>query len=149
MKFTEVSVVGIAHVDAPIVVSSAEFEKQLLPTAERIGIPPGMLEHVAGIHERRWWPEDMMPSDAAVLAAEKLFEETGIDRSRVGIVMNTSVCRDFIEPSTAAIVHSKLGLPGHCLNMDIGNACLAFVNAMDLAGMMIERGRSLCPHRRR
>ena len=25
--------------------------------------------------------------------------------------------------------------------MDIGNACLAFVNAMDLAGMMIERGQ--------
>jgi len=141
MKFNEVAVVGLAHVDAPVVVSSAEFEKQLLPTAERIGIPPGMLEHVAGIQERRWWPEDVMPSDAATMAAEKLLSDTGVDRSRIGIVMNTSVCRDFIEPSTAAIVHSKLRLPGHCLNMDIGNACLAFVNAMDLAGMMIERGQ--------
>ena len=50
------------------------------------------------------------------------------------------MCRDYIEPSTAAIVHGKLGLSGYCLNFDLGNACLAFMNAMEVAGQMIERG---------
>ena len=48
-------------------------------------------------------------------------------------------CRDY-EPSTASIVHHKLGMSSACKNFDLGNACLAFLNAMDLVGGMIERG---------
>ena len=54
--------------------------------------------------------------------------------------MSTSVCRDYIEPSTASVVHGMLGLPDTCQNFDLGNACLAFINGMDVAARMIERG---------
>ena len=33
-----------------------------------------------------------------------------------------------------------LGLGLECQSFDLGNACLAFVNAMDVAATMIERG---------
>jgi 3-oxoacyl-[acyl-carrier-protein] synthase-3 len=49
------------------------------------------------------------------------------------------VCRDYLEPSTACIVHGNLGLNENCLNFDVGNACLAFMNGMDIAARMIER----------
>ncbi|MCB1600078.1 MAG: 3-oxoacyl-ACP synthase III, partial [Xanthomonadales bacterium] len=62
------------------------------------------------------------------------------ERDKVGILVNTSVCRDFLEPSTASIVAGKLGLPEQCRNFDVGNACLAFLNGMDIAAHMIERG---------
>ena len=140
MKFENVSVIGLSHVDAPEVITSREIEKELSQTVERLGMPMGLLEHVAGIQERRWWPVGTMPSDAATLAAEKLFEQSDIPRERVGVIVNTSVCRDFIEPSTASIVHHKLGLSSTCKNFDLGNACLAFLNAMDIVGGMIERG---------
>jgi 3-oxoacyl-[acyl-carrier-protein] synthase-3 len=37
-------------------------------------------------------------------------------------------------------VHSNLRLPASCRNYDLGNACLAFVNAIELVGLQIERG---------
>ena len=141
MRFENVGLVGVAHVDAPNRIASSEFERRLGATMERLGLPPGMLENVAGIKERRWWDVGTMPSDAATMAAEAVIEKTGIDRDRIGVVINTSVCRDYIEPSTACLVHSKLKLPAHCLNFDLGNACLAFMNAMEVAGLMIERGQ--------
>ena len=36
-------------------------------------------------------------------------------------------------------MHGNLGLHDHCLNFDVGNACLAFLNGMDISARMIER----------
>ena len=140
MTFNNVAVLGLAHVDAPEVITSRQIETELSQTVERLGLPMGLLEHVAGIKERRWWAPNVMPSDAATMAAEKVFEQVNIGRDKVGVLVNTSVCRDYIEPSTASIVHHKLGMSSACKNFDLGNACLAFLNAMDLVGGMIERG---------
>jgi len=75
------------------------------------------------------------------MAAEIALEEADLDRSRLGILINTSVCRDFIEPSTACLVHGNLKLSETCMNLDVGNACLAFLNRMEIVGNMIERGQ--------
>ncbi len=55
-------------------------------------------------------------------------------------MVNTSVSRQFLEPSSAVSVHHGLGLPTSCRNFDITNACLGFVNGMELAGAMIDSG---------
>ena len=141
MQFENVVVCGLAHVDPPHRIPSSLFEERIAGTMKRLGLPPTMLRDVAGIEARRWWDEGFTPSQAATLAAEKVLGETGIDRARIGVVMNTSVCRDYIEPSTASLVHRNLGLPPNCLNFDLGNACLAFLNAMDLISLMIEAGQ--------
>jgi 3-oxoacyl-[acyl-carrier-protein] synthase-3 len=98
-----------------------------------------LLEEVSGISARRFWEKGTQPSDAATLAAEKALDEAGIDRAKIGVIINTSVCRDYLEPSTACIVHGNLCLSENCLNFDVGNACLAFLNGMDIAARMIER----------
>jgi 3-oxoacyl-[acyl-carrier-protein] synthase-3 len=41
----------------------------------------------------------------------------------------------------ASLVHGRLGLPARCLNFDIGNACLAFLNGMSVLADMIDQGR--------
>lgn len=139
MKFENVVIHSLAAVDAPIRVTSIELEQQLQPTFERLGIRDNLLEDVSGITARRFWEEGTMPSTAATMAAEKVIEKSGIPRDKIGIVINTSVCRDFLEPSTACIVHGNLGLSKQCLNFDVGNACLAFLNGMDIAARMLER----------
>jgi 3-oxoacyl-[acyl-carrier-protein] synthase-3 len=140
MRFENVSVVSVAHVDAPHRISSEEIERRLAPTMSRLGVRPDLLRELSGIQERRVWDEGTMPSEVAALAGEKAIAAAGIDRSRIGILINTSVCRDYLEPSTACIAHSILGLADTCMNFDLGNACLGFVNGMDMAGTMIERG---------
>ena len=51
------AIVSVEAVDAPIVVPSSRFDEVLLPTYERLGLRAGLLEEVAGVVERRWWPE--------------------------------------------------------------------------------------------
>ena len=140
MNFNNVSVLSVAHVDAPHRVTSEEIEQKLASTMERLGIRPDLLRNLSGIIERRVWDEGTMPSEVAARAGEKAIEAAGIDRSKIGILINTSVCRDYLEPSTACIAHSMLGLPETCMNFDLGNACLGFVNGMDMVGSMIDRG---------
>jgi 3-oxoacyl-[acyl-carrier-protein] synthase III len=139
MKFKNVVIQSLAAIDPPIRVTSREIEQRLQPTLTRLGIRNDLLEEVSGIGARRFWERGTQPSDAATLAAEKVLDDSGIDRSRVGVIINTSVCRDYLEPSTACIVHGNLGLSESCLNFDVGNACLAFLNGMDIAARMIER----------
>ncbi len=141
MNFENLSILNVRHVDAPHRVTSAEIQAELSETMERLGLPPNLLEALAGIHERRFWNEQTQPSDAATMAAELALEDADLDRSRLGVLINTSVCRDYVEPSTACLVHGNLKLPATCMNMDVGNACLAFLNGIEIIGNMIERGQ--------
>jgi 3-oxoacyl-[acyl-carrier-protein] synthase-3 len=141
MRFEKVSILSIEHVDAPVRVSSEEIEARLAPVIDRLGVQPDLLRQISGIHERRFWEPGTAPSEAAAWAGERAIEAAGIDRSRIGILVNTSVTREFVEPSVACAVHNGLGLPETCMNFDVSNACLGFVNGMDVVGNMIERGQ--------
>ena len=140
MRYENVSVATVAHVDAPVRLSSAELMSRLQSTLDRLSVRPGLLEDVAGIRARRIWGRPTQVADAAALAGESALEAAGVPRTKIGLLVSTSVCRDFIEPSTASVVHGVLGLPDTCQNFDLGNACLAFLSGMDVAAYMIERG---------
>ncbi|WP_147653778.1 3-oxoacyl-ACP synthase III [Vulcaniibacterium gelatinicum] len=139
MLFQHVAIAGLAHVDAPRRLTSAEINARLKPTLDRLGIKADMLD-IAGVHARRLWDGPVQASDAATLAGVKALADAGVDPSRIGLLVNTSVSRDYLEPSTASIVSGNLGLPDTCQNFDVANACLAFLNGMDIAARMIERG---------
>lgn len=139
MHFKNVVITSLAAVDAPITLTSREISERLKATMSRLGVRENLLEEVSGISSRGIWEPQTTPSDAATLAAEKAINQSGIDRSRIGLIINTSVSRDFLEPSTACMVHGNLGLAPECLNFDVANACLGFLNGMDVAARMIER----------
>ena len=123
-------------------VPSSAFDDRLAATYQRVGMTPGMLAERAGVVERRWWPTDVSFADAAAMAGAKALAEAGIIPAQVGVMINTSVSREYLEPSTAVTVHHQLGLPTSCLNFDLVNACLGFVNAIQLAGNMIDSGQA-------
>lgn len=137
----DTALVSVAHVDAPEVVTSASFDEILADTYERVGAQPGLLENLAGIRERRWWPEGHLFTDAAAAAGAKAIEAAGIRIDQIGLLIDTSVCRDRLEPSSAVTVHNALDLPSWCLNFDLSNACLGFINALQVAGNMIDAGQ--------
>ena len=102
---------------------------------------PGLLEGLAGIVERRWWPEGVSFADAAAMAGAKALEAAQIPAESIGLLIDTAVSRANLEPSAAVDVHHQLGLAPHCQNFDLSNACLGFVNGMQLAGTMIDSGQ--------
>ncbi len=139
-RYEHVSITGLAHLDAPHVVTSAEIEAQLAPTLERLGVGTGLLESLSGIVERRVYDAGVKPSEVAAQAGELALARSGVPREDIGVLLNTSVCRDYLEPSTASIVHGAMGLSQEAANFDIGNACLGFLNGMNVVASMIERG---------
>ena len=139
--FNDVGVVSLAAVDADEVVTSTSIDARLEPFYSRTGAEPGLLESLAGIRERRMWAEGVSFMDAAAKAGELALIRSGIDASRIGLMVDSSVCRERLEPSSAVAVHDMLGLPSNCLNFDVSNACLGFLNGMHLAATMIEAGQ--------
>jgi len=141
MKFSRVRINGSAVVVPPSPMTSAEIENRLRPTYERLGLPEGRLELMTGIQSRHYWNHDIRPSEASAEAGIKLLENSTVDRNDIDLLIHCGVCRDRLEPATAAYVHRLLGMSASCQILDISNACLGFVNAMVLAGGLIESGQ--------
>jgi 3-oxoacyl-[acyl-carrier-protein] synthase-3 len=139
-RFGNTSVLAVCAIDAPLVVTSAEIDDRLSDVYARVGLRPGMMQRLAGIHERRWWNKGTTFADGAAMAGAKAMADAGVQPGDIGMMINTSVSRAHLEPSTAVAVHHALGLPSSCQNFDVANACLGFVNGMQLAAAMLESG---------
>ncbi|MEM6569751.1 MAG: 3-oxoacyl-ACP synthase III [Planctomycetota bacterium] len=139
MRFENVHIEALGLALPQEAVSSDALEERLRPLYDRIGVSVGRLELMSGIRERRFWPPSTRPSDASVLAGRDALERSGVPADRIGCLIHSSVCRDFMEPATASVVHAKLGLPSSCEAFDLSNACLGFANAMALVAGRIER----------
>ena len=97
---------------------------------------------MTGIRERRFWPTAVRPSEVAAKAAEKVLAKSTVKRDDIDLLIYAGVCRDRIEPSTAAYVHRLLGLSSSVQIFDVSNACLGFLNAVVIASSMIESGQA-------
>ncbi|QDU66735.1 3-oxoacyl-ACP synthase III [Engelhardtia mirabilis] len=140
MRFRDVRIAALAPALPERVVTSEELEQRLSPVYEALRLRVGRLELMSGIRERRFWDPGTLPSDASIAAARRALGEAGIDPARIGLVVHSAVCRDFMEPATATVVHAALGLAHHCAAFDLSNACLGFAHAMTVAAGQIERG---------
>jgi 3-oxoacyl-[acyl-carrier-protein] synthase-3 len=142
MKFSNVVLEKMAY-SLPDEEWTSEFiEQQLQPVYERLKLPEGRLELMTGIKARRFWKDEIRPSEASSLAGKKLLEELSIDKGSIDVLIHCSVCRDRLEPATASYVHRNLGLHGNTQILDISNACLGFLNALCMAGGLIESGQA-------
>ena len=88
----------------PRIITSEEIEERLAPLYDRLNLPPGRLELMSGIRERRLWPEGTRPSEAAVSAGEKVLTKGRINPEDIECLIFTSVSRDMMEPATASFV---------------------------------------------
>jgi acyl-CoA:acyl-CoA alkyltransferase len=125
----------------PRVLTSEDIERRLAPVYERLKLPPGRLQLMSGIAERRFWDPGTRPSLAATMAGKEVLEQGDIEAGQVECLIFTSVSRDMMEPATASFIHNNLGLSSNCLIFDISNACLGFLDGMVMLANMIELGQ--------
>ena len=135
------AILSVNSVEAPVVMSSSEFDERLEPSLKRLRLSKRLLERVAGVSERRWWAPGTAFDDGAIEAGAKALAEAGVEASEIGLLINTSVTRRNLEPSVAVKIHNGLGLPSSAMNFDLANACLGFVNGITLASNMIDSGQ--------
>lgn len=141
MLFNNVCIASIAYELPPNAVTSAELEERLAPLYKRLNLHYGRLEMMTGIRERRFWNHGTTPSMIAIKAGEKAIKTSGIPREKIKVLFHASVCRDFLEPATANVVHYGLSLPADATLFDISNACLGVLNGMVMIANMIEMGQ--------
>jgi len=140
LRFNNVALKSIGALIPSEIWTSAEIEAQLDPLYQRLKLPVGRLEMMSGISERRLWPPGTMPSGPSIESGTRALEAAEIEPNRIGCLIHASVCRDFLEPATAAKVHHGLGLSHDCWVYDVSNACLGLINGAVQIGMMIESG---------
>lgn len=131
----------MSYVVPPERLSSEAIEERLAPLYERLRLPEGRLELMTGIKARHFWPQSVRPSEASAEAGQKALEASCFEAGDIELLVHCGVCRDRMEPATAAYVHGLLGLSRQAQVCDVSNACLGFLNAMTFAASMIESGQ--------
>ena len=141
MKFKNVVIESYGYDLSEKKVLSSDIETRLGSLYTKLKLPEGRLELMTGISERRMWEPGTKPSDLSTRAAKKCLAKSKIRASDVDLLIHASVCRDFLEPATASVVHANLGLSRSAMIFDLSNACLGVINAIVVAGNMIESGQ--------
>jgi 3-oxoacyl-[acyl-carrier-protein] synthase-3 len=144
MKFEHVCIESLAVAWPEEIWTSAQIEERLRPLYERLKLPAGRLELMTGIRERRMWPAGTRPSDASAAAGKAVLAKSVLRAEQVELFIHAAVSRDMLEPATASFAHRKIGLPGTAQLFDVSNACLGFLNALTVAGGLIESGQVRC-----
>lgn len=142
MKYSNVCIEAVAGEIPKNIVSSQAIEERLLPLYERLEIPMGSLERLTGIRERRFWDLGTTPSQGSAWAGEKALHLAEISPDRIGCLFHCANSRDYLEPSTATVVHQKLGISKRAMVFDISNANLSFMNGVLAAANLIELGQT-------
>ncbi len=78
-----------------------------------------------GIRERRYCEQETH-LDLAAAAARRALERAGIDRSRLGACIVTTVAGDHVTPSCACMLQKALDLPELTPCFDMNSACAGF-----------------------
>jgi 3-oxoacyl-[acyl-carrier-protein] synthase III len=141
MRYNNVRIESLDYTLPETVVTSLSLEERVAPIYQKMNLSYGRFEMMTGIRERRSPDDDTSPSQGSTKAAEKAIAKAGIDKADIECLLHTSVCRDFLEPATAYLVHDSLGLPATALVFDISNACMGFINGMVTLANMIELGQ--------
>jgi 3-oxoacyl-[acyl-carrier-protein] synthase III len=105
--------------------------------------PEWTVEKIAGkvgVNERHIAAENETAGDMAVEAAEVMFKEHNIDRSKVDFVILCTQSPDYFLPSTACIIQDKLGLTPKCGAFDINLGCSGYEYGLAVAKGLIVAG---------
>jgi 3-oxoacyl-[acyl-carrier-protein] synthase-3 len=141
MRYNHVCLEAFGYVLPPNIITSAAIEDKLAALYKRLKLPEGRLEMMSGIRERRFWNEGATPSQVSAQAGAIALEKSRTSPGEIDCLLHTSVCRDFIEPASATLVHRNLELSREAMAFDISNACLGFLNGMVTLANMIELGQ--------
>ncbi|MCX6283595.1 MAG: ketoacyl-ACP synthase III, partial [Bacteroidetes bacterium] len=77
-------------------------------------------------------------SDLCFQASEQLLDKLGWDRSSINLLVFVSQSRDYIIPSTSAILQDRLRLPKSCMAIDINLGCSGYIYGLSVISSLIK-----------
>lgn len=107
--------------------------------------PEWSIEKIAaktGINNRHIAREDEFASDMAVSAASIFFNETDVDKEEIDYLILCTQSPDYFLPTTACIIHERLGLNKAIGSIDVNQGCSGFIYSIGLAKGLIVSGQA-------
>jgi 3-oxoacyl-[acyl-carrier-protein] synthase-3 len=91
-----------------------------------------------GVESRHVAVPGQTTSDLCFQAAEQLLGELGWDPGEINILVFVSQSRDYIIPSTSAILQDRLHLPKTCMAIDVNLGCSGYVYGLSVIGSLLK-----------
>jgi 3-oxoacyl-[acyl-carrier-protein] synthase-3 len=118
--------------------------EQTLNNDELVRCFPGWTEEKLirklGIKKRPIAAKEETAVDMGIKAAEKLFEQSGIEHQEIDFLLFCTQSPDYLLPTSACLIHEKLGLPKSCGALDFNLGCSGYVYGLSIAKGLIETG---------
>ncbi len=92
------------------------------------------------IERSRMVPDGMCCSDLCFASADALLNELKWNRHDVDALFYVSLSRDYVTPSTAALLQDRLGLSKECYCIDIPLACSGYVYGLSNIASLMQSG---------
>ena len=87
--------------------------------------------------------QDEIGSDLAYKAVLKLFNDyPEIDKREIDFLIVSTLVLDYNSPTTASVLHHKLGLSSTCGTIDLPQGCSGFLYSLSVAEAMISAGNA-------
>jgi 3-oxoacyl-[acyl-carrier-protein] synthase-3 len=132
MKFSNVKIKGTSSYLPDIILTNETIESRVDTTSEWI-------RQKLGIDERRI-VDGELPSDMGYKVALKALEDAGIDKEELDLIIVATSSPEKISPSTACIIHNKLGIKKDVPSFDINAVCSGFIYALTIGATFISSG---------
>ena len=95
---------------------------------------------MAGVAARRLAGDSVCSSDLCSVAAQRLLHTLAWEPASIDALIMVTQTPDYFLPSTACVVHRRLGLADHCAAFDVGLGCSGYPYGIWLAAMMLQGG---------
>jgi len=103
--------------------------------------PEWTVEKIAlkiGVNQRHIVSDNETATDMGIKAAEKLFFEHNIDRSKIDFLLFCTQSPDYFLPTSACIMQNILGLSTSCGVLDFNLGCSGYIYGLSLAKGLIK-----------
>ncbi len=97
-------------------------------------------KNIVGYGRRHVLEEGCTVVDMCEVAANNLIEEMGLDKSQIDTLVVVNQSPDYLHPSSAAILHGRLGLEKSCATLDLALGCSGYVYGLWTCSALIESG---------
>ena len=131
MTFSRIAGIGSYLPGQPV--SNSDLVQRGVDTSDEWGTAR------TGIRSRHLAPADCTSSDLALEACRNALASAAVDAEEIDLIIVATTTPDYIFPSTACLLQSKLGIKGG-MAFDIQAVCSGFVYALTIADKFIRSG---------
>src|SRR5438128_183210 len=112
------------------------------PAASLSGRSPENLRTKTGVENWRVAAQDECSSDLGIVAAQQLFQSQGLDPAQIDFLLFCTQTPDHLIPSSACVMHARLGLPSTAGALDYNLGCSGYIYGLALANGLIQAGQA-------